>query len=133
MDRRNKPFVCFRSSSKINLWRPVSHNALYEMFIGQAVDVDYFAMMQKNSDPRQRVGVDGQPSGVVEIETFCISQSKQYMASELLYQLKYGSKMADIGLRSDFYQRILKVLMEFEEARSKLIMARALNEHKARL
>lgn len=36
-------------------------------------------------------------------------------------------------LRSDFYQRIIKVLMEFEEARSKLIIARAINKKKIKM
>lgn len=114
-----------RSASKVHLWRPISHNALYEMFVGQAIDIDYFESTQTSME---RVGREGQPSGVVCIETNCIAQSRHFMARDILYQLKYGSKMADMGLRSDFYQRIIKVLMEFEEARSKLIMARALNK-----
>ncbi|CAL2035720.1 unnamed protein product [Caenorhabditis brenneri] len=116
-----------RSKSKIHLWRPISHNSLYEMFVGQAIDIDYFETPQNSLE---RVGRDGQPSGIVCVETNCVAQSRHFMARDILYQLKYGSKMADMGLRSDFYQRIIKVLMEFEEARSKLIMARAINKKK---
>uniref|UniRef100_A0A1I7UH87 Meckel syndrome type 1 protein n=1 Tax=Caenorhabditis tropicalis TaxID=1561998 RepID=A0A1I7UH87_9PELO len=116
-----------RSFSKINLWRPISHNSLYEMFVGQSIDIDYFGSPMSSLE---RVGREGQPSGIVCIETSCIAQSRHFMARDILYQLKYGSKMADMGLRSDFYQRIIKVLMEFEEARSKLIMARAINKQK---
>ncbi|KAF1763021.1 hypothetical protein GCK72_011286 [Caenorhabditis remanei] len=119
-----------RSHSKIHLWRPISHNTLYEMFVGQAIDIDYFGTPQTSME---RMGRNGQPSGIVCIETTCIAQSRHFMARDILYQLKYGSKMADMGLRSDFYQRIIKVLMEFEEARSKLIMARALNRKKIQL
>ncbi|CAI2349294.1 unnamed protein product [Caenorhabditis sp. 36 PRJEB53466] len=125
-------FISFtpgRSKSKIALWRPISHNALYEMFVGQAVDVDYFSL----KNPMERAGIDSQPSGIVRIECTCVSQSRHYMARDILYQLKYGSKMADMGLRSDFYQRIIKVLMEFEEARSKLILARAINKKKIKM
>ncbi|CAA9991435.1 MecKel-Gruber Syndrome (MKS) homolog [Caenorhabditis elegans] len=119
-----------KSLSKIHLWRPISHNSLYEMFVGQAIDIDYFGTPKSSLE---RVGRDGQPSGIVIMKTDCVAQSRQFMARDILYQLKYGSKMADMGLRSDFYQRIIKVLMEFEEARSKLIIARAINKKKIKM
>ncbi|CAB3401967.1 unnamed protein product [Caenorhabditis bovis] len=105
-------------------WRPTSKNSLYEYFVGQAIDVDYFGI-QENST-LSRVGVDSQSSGQINIAYSCVSQCRQFMANDVLYQLKYGTKMAQMGLRSDFYQRIIKVLMEFEEARAKLLQARAL-------
>ncbi|ULT99147.1 hypothetical protein L3Y34_000471 [Caenorhabditis briggsae] len=119
-----------RSNSEIHLWRPISHNSLYEMFVGQAIDINYFGTLRNSLE---KVGQEGQPSGIVCVQTNCIAQSRHFMARDILYQLKYGSKMADMGLRSDFYQRIIKVLMEFEEARSKLVLARALNKKKIKI
>ena len=80
------------------------------MFVGQAIDIDYFGtpqVMQVRSTDKisnkyfqtsmERMGRDGQPSGIVCIETTCIAQSRHFMARDILYQLKYGSKMADMG------------------------------------
>ncbi|CAI5446185.1 unnamed protein product [Caenorhabditis angaria] len=116
-----------RNNSTIHLWRPISNNSLYESFVGQPIDIDYFGLNENN--PLLRLAADGQSSGKINISWSCVCQSRKYMARDILYQLKYGSKMADMGLRSDFYQRIMKVLMDFEEARAKLILARAIRKN----
>ncbi|CAD6194246.1 unnamed protein product [Caenorhabditis auriculariae] len=117
-------------SHKLNLemWRPLEANdksySLKELFIGSHSNIDYFAMMKQGGVSQFRLETTS--SGLLHLETNVVVQSRRLMARDQLYQLKYGAKMANIGLRSEFYQKIVRILFEFEEARSKILLVRAL-------
>ncbi|PAV88752.1 hypothetical protein WR25_24300 [Diploscapter pachys] len=95
---------------------------LRQVFTGQSVDVDYVKLIL--NAPNNRLNITMSPSGTMEIRLNCIIQGRHLIAKDTLKQLKYGMMIGKIGLSADLYMRVMRVLMEFEEARRQLLSLR---------
>ncbi|KHJ89568.1 hypothetical protein OESDEN_10603 [Oesophagostomum dentatum] len=117
----------FRTDYRIEFWRPIKagdHTSqLREFYIGQAIDIDFFNW--KEDGVISRAGLTTQSSGTLHISVTNIVQRRDYMARETLNNMKYGAMFGRMGMKSDLYWRIMKVLMEFEEAKRQLLNVRA--------
>ncbi|VDN26585.1 unnamed protein product [Cylicostephanus goldi] len=116
----------FRTDYRVEFWRPIKAgdkiSELREFYIGQAVDIDFFNW--KEEGVISRAGLTTQSSGTLHISITNIVQRRDYMTRETLNQMKYGAMFGRMGMRSDLYWRIMKVLMEFEEAKRQLLNVR---------
>ncbi|KAK6752144.1 hypothetical protein RB195_003515 [Necator americanus] len=116
-----------RTDYRVECWRPirVGDNAseLQELFIGQSIDIDF--LNWKEDGVISRAGLTTQSSGTLHISITNIVQRRDYMTRETLNHMKYGAMFGRMGMRSDLYWRIMKVLMEFEEAKRQLLNVRA--------
>ncbi|WKY07863.1 hypothetical protein Q1695_007390 [Nippostrongylus brasiliensis] len=118
-----------RTDYRVCCWRPIRADdrvcQLREFFIGQAVDIDYFNLNEDGVI--SRVGLTTESSGNLHVSITNVLQRRDYIARETLNHMKYGAMFDRMGLRSDLYWRIMKVLMEFEEAKRQLLYLRAVN------
>ncbi|KJH48564.1 hypothetical protein DICVIV_05308 [Dictyocaulus viviparus] len=116
-----------RTDYRIECWRPIkvgdSASELHEFFIGQAIDIDFFELDENSMI--SRAGLKTQSSGTLQISITNIIQKQDYITRETLNYMKYGAMFGRMGIRSDLYWRIMKVLMEFEEAKRQLLLLRA--------
>ncbi|EYC33703.1 hypothetical protein Y032_0002g939 [Ancylostoma ceylanicum] len=116
-----------RTDYRVECWRPIKArdniSELREFFIGQAIDIDFFNW--KEDGVISRAGLSTQSSGTLHISITNIVQRRDYMTRETLNHMKYGAMFGRMGMRSDLYWRIMKVLMEFEEAKRQLLNVRA--------
>ncbi|KIH65921.1 hypothetical protein ANCDUO_03754 [Ancylostoma duodenale] len=114
---------------RVECWRPIKAgdnvSELREFFIGQAVDIDFFKWKEVSAQDGviSRAGLSTQSSGTLHISITNIVQRRDYMTRETLNHMKYGAMFGRMG--SDLYWRIMKVLMEFEEAKRQLLNVRA--------
>ncbi|VDN57100.1 unnamed protein product, partial [Dracunculus medinensis] len=111
----------------VDCWRPINskdrQSKLFDYFIGQAVDlksIDCCGINQTiNSEKLRmsRIGIETETSGQLEIIIDCALQGYEYLSKEILQQIKYGKMMNRIGIHSNIHWHILRVLLEFEEAK----------------
>ncbi|VDM38503.1 unnamed protein product [Toxocara canis] len=71
------------------------------------------------------IGLTTEGCGEVELQVDCIVQSRKFISQEDLQQMKYGTMMKRIGLHSNIHWRILKALLDFEEAKKHLLQVRS--------
>uniref|UniRef100_A0A1I7XIY8 PilZ domain-containing protein n=1 Tax=Heterorhabditis bacteriophora TaxID=37862 RepID=A0A1I7XIY8_HETBA len=64
-------------------------------------------------------------SGTVQIIVANVVQNRRFMSRESLNHLRYGAVFRKMCLKPDLYWRIMKILMEFDEARRELLRIRA--------
>ncbi|VDK49700.1 unnamed protein product [Anisakis simplex] len=126
------PITPGRHHLTINCWRPVDRNnrhaKLKERFVAQASDLinsDHLFSFRNNDNKWSRIGLTTEGSGQLEVICDCIVQSRQFISSTHLQHLKYGTMMNRIGLHSNLHWRILKALMDFEEAKKHLLKVRS--------
>uniref|UniRef100_A0A9J2P2R2 Uncharacterized protein n=1 Tax=Ascaris lumbricoides TaxID=6252 RepID=A0A9J2P2R2_ASCLU len=129
------PIMPGRHEITVNCWRPVNRMsrkaALQERFVSQAVDVKSFeeccfknplATMGKRTS---WIGLTAETSGELQLKVDCIVQSRLFISQEHLRQMKYGTMMNRFGLHSNIHWRILKALLDFEEAKKHLLQVRS--------
>ncbi|XGW26756.1 hypothetical protein V3C99_007389 [Haemonchus contortus] len=116
-----------RTDYRVECWRPIKPDdpvsELREFFIGQAIDIDFFNL--KEDGVISRAGMTTQSSGTLHVSVTNVLQRRDYITKETLNHMKYGAMFDRMGMRSDLYWRIMKVLMEFEEAKRQLLELRA--------
>ncbi|KAI6227294.1 Meckel syndrome type 1-like protein [Aphelenchoides fujianensis] len=118
----------------VDCWRPVNPKSslarLREQFIGQPVDLlptDSSTMKTAFSELgriHSKVGIAAEGSGTITLSVNCMRQSRHYISQDVLRTLRYGRFINNIGLNSNLYWRITKVLMQFEEAKRQLVRLR---------
>uniref|UniRef100_A0A915BFM3 Meckel syndrome type 1 protein n=1 Tax=Parascaris univalens TaxID=6257 RepID=A0A915BFM3_PARUN len=129
------PVMPGRHEITVNCWRPVNRMnrkaALQERFVSQAVDVKSFeeccfknplATMGKRTS---WIGLTAETSGALQLKVDCIVQSRLFISQEHLHQMKYGTMMNRFGLHSNVHWRILKALLDFEQAKKQLLQVRS--------
>ncbi|TKR75778.1 hypothetical protein L596_017021 [Steinernema carpocapsae] len=115
-------------TTKIPTWRPVNAgvttSALKELFVGQAVDLTAIELISPSSSEnniQSRLGITTETSGYVEIKSQCVMHSKRFVSESMMKHLRYGKIMSKIGMNANLHWRIMKVLMEFENAKRELL------------
>ncbi|CAJ0587777.1 unnamed protein product, partial [Mesorhabditis spiculigera] len=113
---------------EVPIWRLKSGSdnfaQLRELLVGDPISLtDYFGTMALNGS--SRAGLDTEGAGSLIVNVSRLVQSRAFVSSEMMNRLKYGSRLNKIGLDSSLHWRIMKVLMEFEEARRELLRIRA--------
>ncbi|KHN80606.1 Meckel syndrome type 1 -like protein [Toxocara canis] len=129
------PLIPGRHKISVNCWRPVDPKsrtaALQERFVAQAIDIKSFDQCTFNSaiatmgNKVSWIGLTTEGCGEVELQVDCIVQSRKFISQEDLQQMKYGTMMKRIGLHSNIHWRILKALLDFEEAKKHLLQVRS--------
>ncbi|KAI6176362.1 hypothetical protein M3Y97_00789900 [Aphelenchoides bicaudatus] len=119
---------------RVDCWRPVNPYSslckLREQFIGQAVDLQKgtsssskMAMIDLTKT-FSKVGISAESSGTIVVLMSCMRQSRHYISQEVLRTLRYGRFITQIGLNSNLYYRITRVLLQFEETKRQLVRLR---------
>ncbi|KAK0424818.1 hypothetical protein QR680_008868 [Steinernema hermaphroditum] len=122
------PVETHANTVTVPTWRPVdsgvSSSALKELFIGQAVDLTAIELISPSSsehNKQSRIGITTESSGFLEIKCECVMHSKRFVSEAVMKHLKYGKLMSRIGMNASLHWRIMKVLMEFENAKRELL------------
>uniref|UniRef100_A0A7E4VAW8 Arrestin_C domain-containing protein n=1 Tax=Panagrellus redivivus TaxID=6233 RepID=A0A7E4VAW8_PANRE len=126
------PLTLGQHEVTVDCWRPVNPNSyvseMKDFFLGQPVDVKKLADLSISSatiaNTCNNVGLQGQSSGQLRLSIQCMRQSSQFVSKELVRSLQYGTLLNKIGLSGSLHWRIMKVLMQFEEARRQLLRLR---------
>ncbi|GMR47733.1 hypothetical protein PMAYCL1PPCAC_17928, partial [Pristionchus mayeri] len=122
------------SHLSVDCWR-VSHpsdsrSTIREFFVGNSRDLDDFFSVDYE-DPLSRVGLTTQSSGRIDFLLSSSWQSGRFVVDERsLGKVRFGEKMQKIGIDFSLHWRIMKALMEFDEARRELLRVRTIsNRH----
>ncbi|VDD86106.1 unnamed protein product [Enterobius vermicularis] len=122
-----------RHALNITCWRLVNtlsrKAALYDYFVAQNNDVDTLQICGLPNALAQgsklsRIGLTTTSSGQLVLNVTCILQSQDFISLQLLQQMKYGLAMQRIGLNPNLHWKIIKVLIDFENAKSQLMEIR---------
>ncbi|GMS79359.1 hypothetical protein PENTCL1PPCAC_1534, partial [Pristionchus entomophagus] len=104
-----------------------SRSSMREFFIGNARDLtDFFSVDYEN--PLSRVGVITESSGRIDCLISSSWQSGRFVVDERsLGKVRLGERMHRIGIDFSLHWRIMKALMEFDEARKELMRVRTMS------
>jgi len=117
------PTLPGRQTIRASCWRPRpmdNVDRLREYFIGQAVDLPGIESCSlDNTKP-----FETESSGQIEVTIETMLQSRLLVSLEAQKKAQYASIMRRIGLDTDLHWKIMKVLMEFEEAKRRLLLVK---------
>lgn len=122
-----------KHSLEVFCWRPVNPNnhlaKMKDFFLGQAVDIHSIENQgiidSAIGNTVSNVSILSESSGKLTFTVHCLRQSRQFISKEVLRSLQYGTLLSKVGLSGSLHWRIIKVLMQFEEARLQLIRLRS--------
>jgi len=127
------PTTVGKHSLEVFCWRPTNPNnqlaKMKDFFLGQAVDIHSIENQgivdSVIGNTISNVSILSESSGKLTFTIHCLRQSRQFISKEVLRSLQYGTLLSKVGLSGSLHWRIMKVLMQFEEARLQLIRLRA--------
>uniref|UniRef100_A0AC34F6L9 Meckel syndrome type 1 protein n=1 Tax=Panagrolaimus sp. ES5 TaxID=591445 RepID=A0AC34F6L9_9BILA len=127
------PINIGQTEYKVPCWRPanMSNNVskMRDYFLGQPISLqalENLGIKDSAVDSSMcNVGIQSESSGVLTFKIQTIRQSRQFISKDILRSLQYGNLLAKVGLDGTLHWRIMKVLMQFEEARRQLLKLRS--------
>ncbi|KAE9556145.1 hypothetical protein FO519_000633 [Halicephalobus sp. NKZ332] len=127
------PTTVGKHSLETFCWRPVNPNnhlaKMKDFFLGQAVDIHSIEnqgiINSAIGNTVSNISILSESSGKLTFTVHCLRQSRQFISREVLRSLQYGTLLSKVGFSGSLHWRIMKVLMQFEEARLQLIRLRS--------
>uniref|UniRef100_A0A0N5ABN7 B9 domain-containing protein 1 n=1 Tax=Syphacia muris TaxID=451379 RepID=A0A0N5ABN7_9BILA len=119
-----------RHTVTIPCWKPLDplnkRAALFNYFVSQSIDIDHLKLGELLTQSKRvsRIGLATETSGDLKLNISCILQAKNFIPRDLLRQMTYNSAIKRAGLHSNLHWKIMKVLIEFEKAKSQFIETR---------
>uniref|UniRef100_A0A914P4G9 Meckel syndrome type 1 protein n=1 Tax=Panagrolaimus davidi TaxID=227884 RepID=A0A914P4G9_9BILA len=115
---------CWRTADLTN-----NVSIMRDYFLGQPISVQSLENLGISDSAVDNsicnVGIQAQSSGMLTFKIQTIRQSRQFISKDILRSLQYGNLLAKVGLDGTLHWRIMKVLMQFEEARRQLLKLRS--------
>lgn len=127
------PITSGKHSYSIHCWRPINPNnhfsIMKDYFLGQSIDIHSIENQgiidSSINNTLSNISILTESSGTVTFTVHCMKQSRQFISKEILRSIQYGSLLSKVGLSGSLHWKIMKVLMQFEEARRQLLHVRS--------